>query len=145
MLMPATHEDASIILRLYELRREEKLRAARDWFVKSFKPQSLQQMWELCPPGSNEDASTRMVVSYWDMAASFVTSGVLNFELFAASGNELLFVWTRIRKLMPEVRQAFKNPHAYQNIERVGEMMIERMNAASPETYAAFEQRVNAI
>ena len=139
----ATYDDANLVLRLYELRREEKLRTARAWFVKSFKAQSLGEMRELCPPGSDEDAYTRMVVTYWDMAGSFVTSGVLNFELFAASGNELLLVWTRIRKIVPEVRAAFNSQRAYENIEKVGQMMIDRMNASNPETYAAFEKRVN--
>ena len=140
----ATYEDANLILRLYELRREEKLRTARAWFVKSFKAQSLEQMRQLCPPGSDEDVYVRMVVTYWDMVGSFVTSGVLNFELFAASGNELLFVWTRVRKLVPEVRAAFNSQRAYENLEKVGNMMIDRMNTGNPEAYATFEQRVNA-
>ena len=140
----ATYDDANLILRLYELRREEKLRTARAWFVKSFKPQSFQQIRELCPPGSEQDAYARMVMTYWDMVGSFVTSGVLNFDLFAASGAELLLVWARIRKIAPEARAAFKNPRAYENLEKVGQMMIERMNAANPEAYAAFEERVNA-
>ena len=33
MKVQATHEDANLILRLYDLRREEKLRAARKAFV----------------------------------------------------------------------------------------------------------------
>jgi hypothetical protein len=139
----ATYEDANLILSLYELRREEKLRTARAWFVKSFKPQSFGHIRELCPPGSDQDAYVRMVTSYWDMVASFVASGVLNFDLFASSGAELLLVWTRIRKIAPEVREAFKSPRAYQNLEKVGQMMIDRMNADNPEAYAAFEQRVN--
>ena len=141
---PATYDDANLILRLYELRREERLRAARAWFGKSFKAQSFEQMRELCPPGSNEDVYARMVVSYWDMVSSFVTSGVLNFELFAASGNELLFVWTRLRKLVPEVRAALNSNRVYENLEKVGQMMIDRMNTVDPEAYAAFERRINA-
>ncbi len=143
MPIPATHEDANLILRLYELRREEKLRAARAWFIRSFKAQSLQQMRELCPPGSDEEMHARMVISYWDMVASFLASGVLNFELFAASGNELLFVWTRIRKLLPEVRAAFKSQRVYENLEKAGQMMIDRINATDPGAYAFFEERVN--
>ena len=84
-----------------------------------------------------------MVLSYWDMVASFVSSGVLNFELFAASGTELLFVWTRVRKLVPEMRVVFTSKRAYGNLEKVGQMMIDRMNADDPEAYAAFEKRVN--
>jgi hypothetical protein len=84
-----------------------------------------------------------MVMTYWDMAGSFITSGVLNFDLFAGSGAELLLVWTRIRKVVPEAREVFKNPRAYENLEKVGDM-IDRMNAGNPEAYAAFEQQVNS-
>jgi hypothetical protein len=143
MPVPATYDDANLILRLYELRREEKLRTARAWFITSFKAQDLQQMRELCRPGSDEEMYARMVISYWDMVGSFVTSGVLNFELFAASGNELLYVWTRIRKLLPELRAAFKSQRVYEHLEKTGQMMIDRVNAADPGAYAAFEQRVN--
>ena len=144
MPTPATYDDANLILRLYELRREEKLRTARAWFVKHFKPQSFQEAQQLTPPGTEQDAYARMVLSYWDMVGSFITSGVLNFDLFAASGAELLLVWTRIRKIAPEVRAAYKNPRAYENLEKVGQMMIDRMNAADSEAYAAFERRVNS-
>ncbi|MBL0159849.1 MAG: hypothetical protein IPP47_22520 [Bryobacterales bacterium] len=75
---PATYEDANLILRLYEERREEKLRAARAWFVGECKPQSLADWQAKCPPGSGMNANYRMVTSYWEMAASFVTSGVLH-------------------------------------------------------------------
>jgi L-rhamnose mutarotase len=143
MSTQATYDDANLILRLYELRREEKLRAARAWFVKSFKPATLQEAQEISAPGSEQDAYVRMVLSYWDMVASFITSGILNFELFAASAGELLFVWTRIRKLVPEMRAVFRMPRAYENLEKVGQMMIDRMNAGNPETYANFEKRVN--
>jgi len=144
MPTPATYDDANLILRLYKLRREEKLRTARAWFVKHFKPQSFQEAQQLTPPGTEQDAYARMVLSYWDMVGSFITSGVLNFDLFAASGAELLLVWTRIRKIAPEVRAAYKNPRAYENLEKVGQMMIDRMNAADSEAYAAFERRVNS-
>ena len=143
MPTPATYDDANLILRLYELRREEKLRAARSWFTRSFKPHSLQEVQELTPLGSEQDTYLRMVLSYWEMVASFVNSGVLNFELFAESGTELLLVWTRVRKMASEARVAFKAPRLYENLEKVGQMMIDRMNADNSEAYAVFEKRVN--
>ena len=59
---------------------------------------------------TDENASFRMLVTYWDMVGSFVTSGVLNPELFYQSGGEMLFVWERLRGLVPELREAFGNP-----------------------------------
>jgi L-rhamnose mutarotase len=122
---PATYDDANLLLRLYELRREEKLRAARDWFAKNFHASTLEEMQKLCPMGSQENAYLRMVTGYWDMAASFVTSGVLHQELFAQSSREMLFVWIRISDIIPAWREVSKNPDIVKNMETVADAMIE--------------------
>src|SRR5690242_1017797 len=93
----ATYEDANLILRLYELRREEKLRAARDWVGRSFSATTPEELMAALPPGSQENAYFRMVIGYWEMAASFVASGVLNKELFFESNGEMLFLWEKVR------------------------------------------------
>ena len=90
---PATYDDANLLLRLYELRREDKMRQARDWFFKNFHANNLEELSKICPLGSPEHAFFRMMSSYWEMAASFVTSGVLQRELFMQNSRELLFVW----------------------------------------------------
>jgi hypothetical protein len=132
----------SLILRLYEMRRETKLREARDWFGKSFKIKSVDEFNQLCPPGSDTNAYYRMVTSYWEMVASFMTSGVLHQELFFESGGELLFVWERIRDVLPALRQANKNPRNLQNLQKVAEAYIEWFKSNSPGAYEAFSQRV---
>ena len=138
----ATYEDVSLILRLYEMRRETKLREARDWFGKSFKIKSVDEFNQLCPPGSDPNAYYRMVTSYWEMVASFMTNGVLHQELFFESGGELLFVWERIRDVLPALRQANKNPRNLQNLQKVAEAYIEWFKSNSPGAYEAFSQRV---
>src|SRR5690242_20392147 len=78
VLMPqtATAADAEVVMRLYDLRREEKLRKARNWFFAHFKAiKSTEEFLKVAPYGSEENAYFRMVVSYWDMAAGFVNSG----------------------------------------------------------------------
>src|SRR5438552_11713775 len=90
----ATYEDANLILRLYDLRREEKLRAARKWFGSIAPIESREEFLKRCPAGSDENAYFRMVTTYWEMAAAFVSNGILNRDLFYRSNNmELLFVW----------------------------------------------------
>ena len=138
----ATYEDANLILRLYELRREEKLRQAREWFAKNYSATTLADVQKVAPPGSKEDAYLRMLVSYWEMVSSFVTSGVLNQELLFQSGGELLVVWERIRGLVPELRAIFKNPKAFSNLEIVGNAYIKYMESISPETYPGFQAMV---
>src|SRR5882724_5665413 len=93
----ATYDDVNLVLRLYEMRREERLREARRWFAASFKVKTLDDFTKLCPPGSDANASFRMVSTHWEMVASFLTSGVLNAELFYQSGRDLLFTWERLR------------------------------------------------
>ena len=106
----ATYDDANLLLRLYEMRREEKMREARAWFVANFKPKSMADIHQLCPPGSESNARMRMVSTYWDMAASFVTAGVLNPDLFFANSREMLLVAIRLRPVLAEIRAAYKDP-----------------------------------
>ena len=92
------------------MRREERMRKARAWFGANFKVKTWDELQKIAPGGSDENASYRMVVTYWDMVASFITSGVLHKELFFQSGRELLFVWERIRDVLPQVRERNKDP-----------------------------------
>jgi hypothetical protein len=142
MVIKPTYEDANLILRLYEERREERMRTAREWFAQNFHFRSLEDYNRGCPPGSSMNAYARMVMSYWEMAASFVTSGVLHQELFFQNGMELLFVWVRVKDLIPQMREANKNPNAFQNLETVANSFIEWLDARSPEAYAAFAARI---
>ena len=138
MKNPATYDDANLILKLYDLRREPRLREARKWFGSAPQFQSREEWLKYAPPGSEENASYRMVVTYWEMVSSLVASGVLNAELFFASSLEMLFVWEKIRILLPEVRTAQKNPMLYRNLEQVATEYLEHMKAGSPEWYDSF-------
>ena len=138
----ATYDDANLILRLYDMRREPRLREARAWFGASFKAKSGEEVTKLCPPGSEENASYRMVVTYWEMVASFVTAGVLNQELFFQSGREILFVWTRISDLVPAMREANKDSHWLHNMETVAKAYIDYWKKQDAGAYAAFSARV---
>lgn len=141
----ASHEDANLILKLYELRREERMRSARSWFVQSFHVNSLEELRTLCPQDSPENASFRQMVTYWEMAASFLNSGVLNKELFYRSGMELLFTYERMRMLLPELRKSRSNPSLYGELEKAAEEMIEWLNSQSPDTYPAFSKMVRGV
>ena|SRR5258708_3660742 len=138
----ATYDDVTLILRLYELRREPTMRAARAWFSANFKYKTAAEFNQHCPPGSETNAWARQAISYWDMVASFVISGVLNQELFFQSGRELLFVWLRVEPLIPETRAAFKDPNYWKNLETVGKQFAEYSKKNSPEGFEAFAARV---
>ena len=138
----ATYDDVNLILRLYEQRREDRLREARKWFTGSFKVKTFEEFQAMCPPGSEPNASYRMVVTYWEMVASFLTSGVLNHELFYQSGRELLFVWERVRDVLPKVREINAHPRELKNLETAAAAYILWWNQTSPGAYEAFSKRV---
>ena len=138
-----TYDDANLILRLYEMRREDRMRQARAWFTTKCKGvQSYEELMKLAPGGSDENASYRMVVTYWDLVSSFIVSGILHKELFFQSGRELLLVWERVRGLLPSMREAYKDPSYLKNLETVGAEFAEYMKGGGAETYEAFRKRV---
>jgi hypothetical protein len=145
MMQPApraTFDDVNLVLKLYDMRREPRLREARRWFTSSFKARSLEDFNALCPGGSEQHASYRMFTTYWEMVASFITSGVLNEELFFQSGRELLFCWERVRDILPLVRDMYKNPVELKNLETAANAYIAWWNRRAPGAYEAFSKRV---
>jgi len=83
-----TSEQVNLMLRLYEERREPKLREARDWFSANFHVKTADDSMRVCPPGSKENTYMRMVLGYWEMVASIVNRGLIDEEFFFESNGE---------------------------------------------------------
>ncbi len=113
----ATHEQVNLMLRLYDMRREPKLREARSWFAAHFHPTTMEEMMKVAPPGSDENEYMRMVWSYWDMVANIVNRGLIDEEFFFENTGEQWMVWDRLKPMVPTWREMFKNPHVFENLE----------------------------
>lgn len=98
------YEDADLILKLYDLRREETMRKARD-FMASFNPQSMQDIMAVATGENN--AYMRMVMSYWDMAASLVNNGAIDEQMFNDANGEHFFYYAKFEPFMEELRATF--------------------------------------
>ena len=138
----ATYQDADLILRLYEMRREARMREARKWFAAHFKVKTMEEFGATCPPGSEPNASFRMLTTYWEMAASLVTSGVLDQELFFQNNRELYFVYLRLRTLLPALRQAFASSIDLKNLETQAEAYAAWWERQSPGAADAYAKRI---
>jgi len=114
--MSKKHRDADLILKLYDMRREQTMREARDWFFR-FNPQSPQDFMDVLL--SDKSGYYRMVVSYWDMACSFVNHGAIDAEMFADANGEHLFVYAKLEPWLPALREAMGNPQMLSNLEKV--------------------------
>src|ERR1700676_4200836 len=78
----ATHEQGNLMLKLYDMRRENRLRDARDWFAANFHVKNFEDVMRVCPPGTQQNTYMRMVVGYWEMVASIVNRGLIDEALF---------------------------------------------------------------
>jgi|SRR5436190_23125569 len=110
------HEDADLILKLYDLRRETVMREARNWLF-TFNPTSVQDVIDTLM--GEHSGHFRMVVSYWDMACAMVTSGAIDEELFNETNGEHIFVYMKVEPVIQEVRALFDNPDFCKNLETV--------------------------
>lgn len=115
--MDTKQESANLILKLYELRREEVMRKARDWYTLEFNPESLEEITAAMMGDKN--AYYRMVTSYWDMAASFVNHGAIDEQMFADANGEYMVVFAKIEPFLGELRAMFNSPNAMKNIEEL--------------------------
>jgi hypothetical protein len=117
-----TAEDAQLILKLYDLRREAEMRKARNWWFTQFWPRTADDFLKIAfTPGTQENNWLRQVTGYWSMAASFVQHGVLNADLFlqpAVSG-EMFIVFAKVQPFLKELREKAGDPQIFAVIEGV--------------------------
>ena len=109
-------EEASLILKLYELRREATMRKARDWFFREFNPESVADV--KAAMFGEHGAHLRMVTSYWEMAAALVNQGAISQEMFNATNGEQIGVFSKMEPLLEELR-AVMGPHFMQSLEKL--------------------------
>ena len=99
----ATTADAELILKLYELRREPRMRVARQWVVHEFRPKTLDELLAVQRDfGSEHNQYWRQVISYWEMAAALVLRGALDGDLFFDSNGENVFLLAKFGRLNEE-------------------------------------------
>jgi hypothetical protein len=109
-------EEAGLILKLYELRREETMRQARDWYFREFNPQSMAEF--SATMFGEHSGHLRMVVTYWDMAAALVNRGAIGLELFTEANGEHIGVFAKIEPILGEIRAALA-PQFAANLEKL--------------------------
>src|SRR5947208_7353750 len=107
-------ESASLILKLYDLRREPVMREARNWFF-SFNPTTTAEYMEAMM--GEHSGYLRMVISYWDMAASLVNNGAVDEQMFNDANGEHVFIFAKIEPILEELRQQWNQPDMLKHFE----------------------------
>jgi hypothetical protein len=111
------YESATLLLRLYELRRETTMREARNWFAREFNPSTIDEVTQaVMGPNSGH---FRMVTSYWDMAASFVLNRAIDEQMFNDANGEQVGVFAKVEPFLPEYRTRMGNSKYLAHLEQV--------------------------
>ena len=130
-------DDANLILKLYEIRREPVMREARNWFF-TFNPTNAGEYMEAMM--GEHSGHLRMVISYWDMAASLVNNGGIDEQMFNDANGEHLFVFAKLEPILEEMRQVMNAPDALRHFET----LIRRI-PENKEKLNAIRERIKMI
>lgn len=115
--MPTAFESALLNLKLFDLRREPVLREARAWYIREFNPQTLDELGAIV--SSERNASFRMVLGYWDMAASLVVSGAIDGDAFRAAHGEIFLTFAKVQPFLADIRALSDEPEFCAHLEKV--------------------------
>ncbi|MCI0337953.1 MAG: hypothetical protein L0226_10270 [Acidobacteria bacterium] len=116
----ATPQDADLIIKLYDLRREKTMRKARNYVFAQFFPQTAEDVKALFADRKHPEynAYFRQVTSYWDMAAAMVNHGAIDRDLFFDTNGEFFAVWAKVGDIITDLRE-FMGPNFLVNLEKL--------------------------
>lgn len=135
-----TYEQAQLHLQIFEMRREARLRQARDWYFKNFFADSFDDVQRIAPFGSEGGTFVMMVHSYWDQACAFLNYGLLHEDLFFETNGEFFGVWERAKATVPHFRKMFVADGYLANLEKAAQRYETWIEKRSPGHIAAMRE-----
>ena len=121
---------AELVLRLYEIRRDDEMRRSRDWFAGQFFPSTVEDV--LAAWTGPQSAPFRMVTTYWEMAAALVNHGAIPEPLFHDANTEHVAVWIKLRPHLERLRQVTRYPSYLSQLERLMTRMPDLEERSAP-------------
>src|SRR6478736_1082384 len=140
-----THEQAQLHLQVYDLRREAKLRQARDWFFRNYFAETFDDSARIAAPGTENGALVMMVFGYWEQACALLNYGLLHEDLFFETSGEFFGVWERVKSHIEQGRQMWNNKTFLSNLERAAKRFEEWNEARNPGHIAAMRKMMSEM
>jgi hypothetical protein len=140
-----THEQAQLHLQVYDLRREARLRQARDWFFRNYFVEKFDDAMRIAAPGTEGGALAMMVISYWEQACALLNYGLLHEALFFETSGEFFGVWERVKPIVSEARERFVDKQFLAHMERAAKRFEAWTESRSPGHIAAMRQFMKHI
>jgi hypothetical protein len=140
MATKPTHEQAQLHLQVYDLRRETRLRQARDWFQQNYFAETFEDAMRIAPFGTEHGAFVGMVIGYWEQACALLNYGLLHEDLFFETSGEFFGVWEALKPVIPQFRERFADKNLLTNLEQAAQRYEEWSERRSPGHIAAMRQ-----
>src|SRR6267143_4413719 len=140
MATKPTHEQAQLHLQVYDLRREARLRQARDWFQQNFYAETIDDFMRIAPMGTETGTYVGMVMGYWEQACALLNYGLLNEDLFFETSGEFFGVWELLKPVVPQFRERFADKSLLANLEKAAHRYEAWSERRSPGHVAAMRQ-----
>jgi len=135
-----THDQAQLHLQIYDMRREARLRQARDWFFKNYFVDNLDDWMRIGGPGTENGTLAMMVLSYWEQACAMLNYGLLHEDLFFETSGEFFGVWERVKPAVPQARERFVSKQFLAHLEKAAQRYEAWIESRSPGHIAAMRQ-----
>jgi hypothetical protein len=140
-----THEQAQLHLQVYDLRREAKLRQARDWYFKNYFVNTLEDSNRIAAPGTENGALVMQVLGYWEQACALLNYGLLHEDLFFETSGEFFGVWERITPIIKQARERWANPLFLSNLETAAARFEAWSESRTPGAIATMRQMMTQM
>jgi hypothetical protein len=128
------HLDADLILKLYDLRREASLRAAREKLASEFWPKNAKEAVAILKRDHPLNREHRQVSTYWEMVYRMARYGIIHGDFLVENNAEGLLNFAKVEPYLQDIRSA-SHPGVFKNAEWVaaevpaGRSIAERMRA----------------
>jgi hypothetical protein len=132
-------EDAKLVLRVYELRREQVMRDARNAINSQFWPKAFEDILAVQKTDHPLNAPFRQVGTYWEMVYGIVKHGIVHADYFLETNAGGLYVFAKVAPFLERFRREF-SATAFRHAE-----WVSRETAEGRRVFEVFSNRVKKV
>jgi hypothetical protein len=132
-------QDAQLIIKLYELRREPVMRQSRDALNQQFWPKSYEELRAVTKGDHPLNAAWRQLTSFWEMAYGMARHGIVNADYLTENAGEGILLYAKVHPHLEQLRNDWQ-PTAFRSTE----WLVDH-SAVAKQLFARFQKRVEAM
>jgi len=110
------HFDANLVLKIYDLRREEVMRESRNAINRDYWPRNADEAVDVLRSDHPLNRAWRQVTTYWEMVYGMARHGIIHGDFLVENNGEGLFLFARAEPYLAQLRAA-TSPRTLRNTE----------------------------